>query len=431
MNATMEQTKKHGRSYKRILALLVFAVLTCGGLILSARILRRTDSEYKYRPFFEDNTEYDVIFYGTSHVLNAMHPMQLWKEHRIRSYNFGGHANSIAAAYWTLRLSTQYHKPKIAVLDMKGSAWDDTIMDVSYAHLSFDCFPLSRLKIQAIQDIFPQKKHQMEMLFPFSVYHNRWSDPEVDAVNAFLPKAYVSVTPEKGAELRVNLEEPASMELISSKKKVKEETVSMQYVRKFIEYCRQEDITPLLINIPYPASKKEQKAANKVADIAEETGVTYLNMQYMDLVDFKTDMYDEDSHLNASGAGKVTAYIGDYLSEECGLGVPGVADQASLDSVSDVLWEEDEKEYTVFLEDMMQGLELTNDIFVLLSNKHFSAEVKVPNERSLSGACRTIGEAMGERLTVSYTGEPFGDPHFKIYDREQGRLICEKDGQFG
>ena len=225
------------------------------------------------------------------------------------------------------------------------------------------------------------------------------------------------------------------MDRIPQKKKSKEETVSMQYVRRFIEYCRQEGITPLLINIPYPADKGEQRAANKIADIAQETGTVYLNMQYMDLVDFRTDMYDENSHLNASGAWKITAFMGRYLAEEMGLGVDGSASRdeeaARISEADQKLWDKQEQEYEGFLEEMVQELKLTSDIFVLLANDHFSAQVAVPKETSLSAQCRELAAAMGERMTITYTGEPFGAPAFKIYERTSGRLICEKQGEGG
>jgi len=406
----------------RTASLLLFILLVTGGVAAAARIVRRTDSEYKYLPFFKDDTEYDVIFYGTSHVLNAVHPMQLWKDHRITSYNFGGHANSIAAAYWTLRLSTVYHKPKVAVLDMKGAAWDDTIMTVNYAHLSFDCFPLSLLKIQAICDIFPQMKHRIEILFPFSIYHNRWHEPLPEGIAA-LWKA-PGATPEKGAELRVALAEPDTKKRIRENRKSAEENVSMQYVRKFISYCRETGITPLLINIPYPTGKKEQKAANKIADIAQETDTAYINMQYLDVVDFETDMYDPDSHLNASGARKVTEYIGKYLADTIGLGHDGSYE-------GNAAWEQAQEAYELYLEELMRQQELTQNIIVLLSNPYFSAEVELADDAQLSAPCRKLLSEMGERLSVRYTGSVGEESgvHFRIFAAEDHRLICEKDGK--
>lgn len=53
--------------------------------------------------------------------------------------------------------------------------------------------------------------------------------------------------------------------------------------------------------------------ANAVYRYAQEKGVLYLNFLDLDVVDFQTDQMDEDSHLNALGARKVTTYLGNVI----------------------------------------------------------------------------------------------------------------------
>lgn len=74
----------------------------------------------------------------------------------------------------------------------------------------------------------------------------------------------------EGAESRIAVAEPNEMRRVAEADMLTEETVALQYIRKFIEYCRAEDIEPMLINIPYPASEDAQKAANAAMALAEE-----------------------------------------------------------------------------------------------------------------------------------------------------------------
>lgn len=58
---------------------------------------------------------------------------------------------------------------------------------------------------------------------------------------------------------------------------------------------------------------------NRVAMLAEEMGVPFVNMFEGNPVDFATDCYDAVGHLNPDGATKVTAVIGRWLMENCSL----------------------------------------------------------------------------------------------------------------
>jgi hypothetical protein len=62
--------------------------------------MERKASDFKYANFFEQDEDFDVLFFGTSHVINGIFPMELWNEYGIVSYNFGGHGNEIATSYW-------------------------------------------------------------------------------------------------------------------------------------------------------------------------------------------------------------------------------------------------------------------------------------------------------------------------------------------
>lgn len=101
---------------------------------------------------------------------------------------------------------------------------------------------------------------------------------------------------------------------ISDDIKCEVDTVSSYYIRKTIEECQNRDIDVLLIYLPYPASEESQAEANMVTDIADEYGVDYINYLKYSEMNFNTDMYDSDSHLNPCGAKKVTYNLGEYIN---------------------------------------------------------------------------------------------------------------------
>ena len=91
------------------------------------------------------------------------------------------------------------------------------------------------------------------------------------------------------------------------------DTVGVEYLRKILELCKEKDIEVVLAYLPFPASEDKQREANLGYEIAENYEVPYLNFLDMDVVDYDTDCLDADSHLNLSGAVKVTRYLGEYL----------------------------------------------------------------------------------------------------------------------
>lgn len=298
---------------------MIVICLTGAILVGLTNITESKSSLKKYKQFFQQEEDFDVLFLGSSKVINGILPMELWNDYGIVSYNLGGHANTLPTSYWVLRNALDYTTPKCVVFDCMGSGWSMRISNqFDYAHLSFDAFPLSPTKIQAAFDLVrPEdwdnpRARRMELLWNFSIYHSRWDELSLDD---FLPR----FTYQKGAEPRVNVSLPAKMAEVSPDSRYSWETLGSQYLIQAIELCKERGIEILLINLPYPASEGELIAANTVADIAEAYGVKYVNFLNMDIVDYQTDMHDPNSHLNPSGAYKITDYLGQVLSRQYGI----------------------------------------------------------------------------------------------------------------
>lgn len=300
---------------KRILSAIVVLCLTVSILAVMTSVTENKNSIHKYKQFFEQEADFDVLFLGSSKVINGVQPMDLWEDYGIVSYNMGGHANTLPTTYWVLRNALDYTTPRCVVIDCYGYGFSNLISsNFYYAHLSFDAFPLSVNKILAVCDLIDPsvdenvRARRMELLWNFSIYHSRWSNLEQ---NDFSP----SFTYQKGAEPRINVSMPAEMATVSENAKMEKETRGHEYLIKMITLCQERGINVLLMHTPYPAGAEDIIAANAVYDVAEKYDVQYLNFLNMDVVDYQTDMQDPDSHLNPLGARKITAYLGEVLRD--------------------------------------------------------------------------------------------------------------------
>ena len=412
---------------KYIVSILLMLAAVAVGIVFVNRVFMRDGSRFKYKPFFENDTEYDVLFFGTSHVINGIFPMQLWKDYGITSYNFGGHGNSIATSYWVLVNACKYHKPKVAVLDVLGAGSSYASMNVSQSHISLDTFALSSDKIRAASDIFADnKQYRNEIISPLIVYHNRWTELSENMIKAGV--GIYDGSKEMGAESRIAVAKPDEMTLIPQTDMLKEETVGLSYIKKFIDYCRAEGIEPVIINIPYPAPENSQQSANAAIKLGRSNGVPSINFQYEGIVDFDTDLYDPNSHLNPSGARKITEYLGEFLSQNYKL-----KDKRTDPDYQD--WHAYYEEYRTYISDKIKNAEDYKISLMLLNNENFRAELTVTPEHDIENADiveQKLIAQLGDNITLSVAPDistddgKEADIKLDIYDAVTGEKIAAK-----
>ncbi len=209
--------------------------------------IQRKSSDFKYRPFFEQEEDFDIIFLGTSHVINGIFPMELWKDYGLVSYNFGGHGNELAVSYWVLKNVLDYTNPKLVVIDcLNLGSQTKTGGSFDQVHLSMDAFAFSMTKWRAASDLLDdaameaniaagvvadaKKRTRMSLIWDYSVYHARWN--EISAADYGRGSSR-----EKGAESRIAVSAPAQVEKIAPDKKLEGDTAGVQYLcRKVTDY---------------------------------------------------------------------------------------------------------------------------------------------------------------------------------------------------
>lgn len=350
-----------------ILTIILF--LVC--ITTISKIVERKDSYIKYSSFFEQEADFDVLFMGSSHVVNGILPMELWDDYGIVSYNMGGHGNRLPTTYVVLKEALMYTNPKLVVLDCYNLTSDRMYSDsMEHVHLSLDSFPLTYSKVRGVYELFGDYKLGAEFLWDFVTYHNRWDSLTMDD---FLPQP----SPEKGAETKIGVATPNEVSIISSDIKFEGNTNGIKYLKKIIELCQEKNIEIVLAYLPFPANEEEQAAANRVADIANEYHVPYLNfLNIEDLVNYDTDCVDSSSHLNPSGAKKVTDYFGQYIASNYSF-----SNKHNVPAYQS--WHDDYLKYIDYKISLLKKEALLNNYLMLLYDNDFTYEIIVDNSTSL------------------------------------------------
>lgn len=359
--------------------------ITFSFLIHLTNFMEVKTSHIKYADFFEQKEDFDVLFLGTSHMINAVYPMELWNDYGIVSYNMGGHANELATSYWVMKNAFDYTEPKVVVVDCLKLEKNWKCSEVfSYVHMSFDAFPFSITKVKAVWDLLDdpvleeylkneenaeesnaEQRTKLGLLWNYSVYHARWKELVQED---FAPGNNC----EKGAETR-NGVTPGNFERIDPKQKMEAGTVGEYYLRKIIEECKERGIAVVLTHLPLTASETEQMAANYVYDLAQESGVDYINFLDLNVVDYNTDLYDEIGHLNASGARKVSDYLGKYLIEHY-----NIADHRNNENYD--FWKEDYAEYVEYKNQNLLSQEYIVEYLMMLSGDDLDIVMDIRNK---------------------------------------------------
>jgi len=314
--------------WKRIVSVILVVVFVTGGIYLGDKLTTRGVSQQKYVKYFSEQQEYDVLFYGSSHVLSGIQPMELWHDYGITSYNLAGHAASLGMSYWVLQESLQYHKPKLAVLDIYDMyAFDQPFMDISFMHYSLDAYPISKLKYQAVEDLLKDDTTaaKMELLFPFSVYHSRWNELTLQSVKqSFFQNQY---NPYYGAEARYGVATPLEIDRADADETASGSAGADDYIRGFVDICREAGVDVCFMRVPYPASIDNQRADNRVLKLATELGIPVIDMMYdvtndgklsSPAVDWDIHLVDASAHLNALGALRATRFLGEWFTRAYG-----------------------------------------------------------------------------------------------------------------
>lgn len=395
---------KAGNIIKRILnagmTLGIFFVFFKG---LSG-ITERKDAVAKYDAFYGQEEDFDVLFFGSSHILNAVFPMDLWNDYGIVSYNFGGHRNRMPLDYWQIVNALDHTDPELIVLDGAYLHLEEKVdYNSDSPHMSMDAIPLSADKIQAVQDLYAGHKMCMEYLLPFSMYHYRWTELMQDDFD-------INYNVEKGAESRINVAVPDNVEKIDEDDREEKNTVCITYLRKIIELCQDRDIDILLVYIPYPAGISGQRDALYLHEIAEEYEVNYIDFLNMDgIVNYNTDCYDEKSHLNPSGARKVTGYLGQYIRDH--YNIPDQRNNSAYHS-----WYGDYDVYIDYKIGLIKEQENLKSYLMLMNDDDFSYTIEIYDPDVL--LCDNAIVPLLENINIDST---------KISDKGMTMVMIEND----
>lgn len=399
------------------------AVLLAAGLRFLTNLTEPRDAYYKNKEFVEDCERYEVLFFGNSHMADAVFPMELWHDYGMISYNLAGFGLSIPSSYWVMKNALDLSNPELIVLDCYTVSLD--VKDDEDAHRKgmlhgqIDHLPLNANKIRMVCDLMEKPEDRLQFIWKFAAYHDRWWDLEQEDFEE-------SINIQKGAKLAVDVKPPREM-AAKPKQAAELESVGVEYLRRTIAECQSREIEILLTYLPFPASEENWQEALCVERIAQEYGVPCINFLDLSVADLEIDCADENSHLNGSGGRKVTDYIGQYIKEHY-----KVDDHRGEETYRD--WEEDYGRYTDYKRDTIRDLESLDKWLMMLADPAFSGCIYVDGESRMWDYEQYVKQvqnlAPGFAFPSLEKAAGQGEDYFLLIDNKNGVMIdyCGADG---
>jgi hypothetical protein len=311
-----------------VLKTIAFIGATTACIFGASVVMRAKDSQFKYADFFDkaEKNQIDVLFMGSSHVINALNPAVLFGDYGYTSYNMGGHGSIMQATYWELKEALQFCTPKYIVLDTymldrdykyldvmdEDASDEDRATSIAQLHLNMDCWPLNELKVEAVKDLIKDEDIQKQFLADFYVYHNRWDELDRNDYKALMGTADRNHL--FGAEMRYGMElTPGIYPAPEDDDGLGGETVGEEYMCKFLDECQERGINVIVTFLTCSATTDDKRAVDSARHIAEDYDVPFIDMLDQGVADLYTDLNDT-GHLNANGSIKATRCIGDLLA---------------------------------------------------------------------------------------------------------------------
>ena len=317
-----------------VLVLIVMVVCSVGAV---SNLLENKESDWRYASFFKEEQAVDVLLIGSSHIRHGVFPMELWRTRGIAAYNLAGNGCTIPSAYWVLVNALDYQVPAVVVMDV-FDMWPGRIVSDRYGqvHEQFDAFPLSVHKAQMVLDLFRDPmltdrngnnlyEKRWEFFWNLGEYHSRWASLGKDdfaGERAIAEKSRVwkGAMPLSGVverkEHKYKEMGDGSGAAEAGEQPVYDEQ-SREYLEKIIDLCDDRGIRLILVNTGFDCSDEAKLFHDSVVDIAADKGVPYYDFTKEDFIDFGTDLNStgHNTHVNFSGAEKMSERVGDILAE--------------------------------------------------------------------------------------------------------------------
>lgn len=315
------------RAVKKIMASILF--LLVGALLFNViqTVLVEKSSYPKYRAW-KAADDIDILVLGNSHADNAIRAAEMSlvlsesSGQEVSVFNYAVYGMRMEQMYYFVKEIFKTHVPDLIILETYAfcplADEDREIL----ARRAFDVFPLSKNKIEAVNDCVLDERESFYI--PFLKYHSRWESLTAYDVRVLYDDSLWPSYGSSGTYTEETMENPEDgwfRQTVPPPEDMREITPSeKECLEKLLLLLDENHVQLLFVSVPY----KIQMGINSIDQIrinhylqenyVDENTVRMLDMNCLwEELDFDYCDLSDNGHVNGSGSSKVTACLLDYL----------------------------------------------------------------------------------------------------------------------
>ena len=255
----------------------------------------------------------DVMFFGSSLAHCTVDHKLLWDDYGIAGYTLSSGSQNIDSTYYFIKESLPVQKPEVIVIEACSVIGDGMNTSEVAAYRATLGVKWSVEYMECLNyfadELNMDEMQKQELFLKFPVIHSRYKELTKDDFEDSLPfmRGY------RGSFEIMSFEKPVVIENDTEEL----DSHRQDMLQNIIDLSKEKNIPLLIFASPFVISDKQQRMYNKIAEIAAENQVPFINFNHLyDEIglDFEHDFRDK-SHLNNYGAAKVTDYLASYLKE--------------------------------------------------------------------------------------------------------------------
>ena len=309
---------------------VVFLVILVLLLSAAARIVTPViDNVYDTENGFYKQPEntIEVAFIGTSVFRQGIIPAELYEDYGICAWNFGTSGQPLMMSYYWLQEVYDYHSESLTAIVLDVSSLQHDWEEAKYQTALLE-MRTSVNKYHAVKDITDTLEDFLAYMIPMVTYHTRWKELEEEDFSLLgaepdtSMRGYDLVTEQRITSASYEEAEVLTY-LVTSDETAEFEEEGLTYLYRIIEFCQANDLELILTRTPTNEGDWGDAAHNAVQQIADDYGLTFVDFNYIPYsaeIEYNGAVDKADGkHLNYYGAQKLTAWFGEYLSENCGV----------------------------------------------------------------------------------------------------------------
>ena len=372
-----------------------------------------------------ENTVQTIVL-GASIAGSGINTPLLYEEYGICAYNLSVSWQPVMASYYWTKEAYRLHSDTLTTVVLDVSTLRHSEELTKYYKASIDRMKLSNVKLEAVAAYSDSLNDTITNLVSLFFYHDRWTGnlTELDITGfkyeaenvlgyEFFYKRYLDSTSWDSMTLRDGvLNEDAGSAALGED--------ALEYFDKLAEFCDENGLELILIKTPHKGWTSSYH--NAVQELADEYDLAFLDFNYDTLlseIEFNVAADTVDGiHANYYGACKITAYLGQWLTENADVtDIRGDEDYAFMEEelekyhrrVTDVMELKEETDPAEYISKAAENED--NEIFIIVKDTitaHLTDEQR---------------EAFAEMGLTVLSEQTYGSSYIGIID--EGEVIYE------